>query len=110
MVVTEETKNRVYTDAYHSGSGTYRCWVCAHTLSRGSDTNNAWNCSHIVPKCKGGSDEYENLRACCRPCNLKCDTHNLRKFRTAYRAGRIAIEGRPLTPDRIAEYGRVGRQ
>ncbi len=36
---------------------------------------------HIVPKCRGGLDEIENLCLACKECNDKKANRNAKKFR-----------------------------
>lgn len=38
----------------------YQCYIC------GGEANTV---DHIIPVAKGGTDQYENLAACCAKCN-----------------------------------------
>jgi hypothetical protein len=49
---------------YHAGDSP--CLICAeHTM-----TPFCFDCSHVIPRCKGGPDELENLRPTCHQCNI----------------------------------------
>jgi len=42
----------------------YTCQSCGQITDKG-------HCSHIVPQAKGGSDNDDNLRWLCEPCNMR---------------------------------------
>ena len=63
-------------DAIYSRDG-FVCYLCGCTVQTGGDYNadDAATLDHVIPRSKGGSDEDENLRTCCRLCNsLKADS------------------------------------
>jgi 5-methylcytosine-specific restriction endonuclease McrA len=41
----------------------YQCAYC-------ESITGPWTADHVVPVCRGGSNEEDNLVACCVPCNL----------------------------------------
>ena len=41
-----------------------RCVYCRRVIPKGEVT-----CDHVVPKIRGGADEYANMALCCKPCN-----------------------------------------
>jgi 5-methylcytosine-specific restriction endonuclease McrA len=65
----------------------YSCQYCGSTLPAGELTMD-----HVVPRSRGGGSSWENLVACCIPCN------NLKGNRTPGEAGmRLARPPRPFT-------------
>jgi 5-methylcytosine-specific restriction endonuclease McrA len=44
----------------------HRCQYCGQRFSPGVLT-----LDHILPRCRGGRETFENLVACCQPCNRK---------------------------------------
>lgn len=53
------------------------CYICFDVLDRSAPINDpkAPTIDHIVPRSKGGTDDLENLKTCCRDCNiLKSDS------------------------------------
>lgn len=44
----------------------YTCQYCKDKLSNKSGTKD-----HVIPESKGGPSSWENLVACCRPCQMK---------------------------------------
>ena len=51
----------------------YTCQICGKKV-KGIDSqtydDDSHNIDHIIPKSKGGTDSYDNLRVLCRKCNL----------------------------------------
>jgi 5-methylcytosine-specific restriction endonuclease McrA len=43
----------------------YRCFYCGCDISNGATED------HFIPLTKGGSNYIDNIRAACRPCNVK---------------------------------------
>ena len=41
-----------------------RCAYCRRVIPKGKVT-----CDHVIPKSRGGADEYSNMALCCKPCN-----------------------------------------
>jgi 5-methylcytosine-specific restriction endonuclease McrA len=48
------------------------CQYCGTTEGR-------MTVDHVQPRSKGGPDTWENLVCCCRPCNSRKDSHDLRR-------------------------------
>lgn len=55
-----------------------KCTVCGKTVvvksgksRRSKDPLNHLTLDHIVPLSTGGTSEFDNLRVCCRRCNMK---------------------------------------
>ena len=65
-----EHKNRLY------GEQDGVCKACCHRLSKRD-----LEVDHIVPKSKGGSDEYDNLQLLCRPCNSNKGSKTMDEWR-----------------------------
>jgi 5-methylcytosine-specific restriction endonuclease McrA len=53
------------------------CLKCNRSLNI-SDSH--WHASHIVPKCKDGGNEVENLIVLCANCNLSLGKKDLSQF------------------------------
>jgi 5-methylcytosine-specific restriction endonuclease McrA len=58
---------------YHNDSTNGKCYTC------NTDINyfKGWHCSHVIAEANGGLVEVENLRPCCKKCNLSMRTKNL---------------------------------
>lgn len=52
------------------------CYVCQSSVDILD-----FDCSHIIPQSQGGTNSVDNLRCCCRSCNLSCGQQNLDEFR-----------------------------
>lgn len=50
-----------------------KCYACGVAI----DYTTGWHCSHVVAESKGGNISVENLRPCCRHCNLSMGNQNL---------------------------------
>ena len=50
------------------------CYACGTKVNR---YNAGWHCSHVISDSKGGEETVENLRTCCRHCNLSMGDQNL---------------------------------
>ena len=56
-----------------------RCYLCQTPLvwnkkqkkGRGKLPKNAFTIDHVVPLAEGGTNDFENLKACCFQCNNK---------------------------------------
>lgn len=44
------------------------CWYCKRRMSL--LVGRSGTLDHVVPRVRGGSDHFTNLRGCCEPCNL----------------------------------------
>lgn len=71
--IPSSIRNEVW-NKYHGNSIRGRCYCCNVALNR---YNNGWHCSHVVASNKGGKDEVDNLRVCCKHCNLSMGNQNL---------------------------------
>lgn len=63
------------------------CQYCGTVLSSGELT-----LDHVVPRSRGGSSTWENLVACCHPCNRKKGNHLLVEINM-----KLLKEPRPFT-------------
>jgi 5-methylcytosine-specific restriction endonuclease McrA len=71
------------------------CWYCGRTLTTRTAT-----IDHIIPKSKGGKDDFGNLRLACASCNStrgSSDDIEFRKLRRAMMANRLLAHS-PLPP------------
>ena len=59
---------------YNGPNNTGQCYCCGVTIQR---YNNGWHCSHVKADVKGGETTVDNLRACCRRCNLSMGDQNM---------------------------------
>lgn len=66
----------------------YKCAYCA------APGGSAMTVDHVVPKSRGGSSAWENLVACCSPCNSR------KRDRTPEEA-RMPLRRKPHVPRRI---------
>lgn len=51
----------------------WTCYLCAELLDASIPVNDpkALTLDHVRPRSKGGTDEPENLKTCCRDCNVR---------------------------------------
>lgn len=71
--IPKATRNAVWTK-YHGEANTGICYCCGIRVQR---YNAGWHCSHVLSEDKGGPTTVENLRTCCRHCNLSMGNCNL---------------------------------
>lgn len=70
-------RNAVWTQ-YHQNGDVGTCYACGSTIHRHqTETIPAWHCSHVHAESKGGPTTVDNLRTCCRHCNLSMGNQNL---------------------------------
>jgi 5-methylcytosine-specific restriction endonuclease McrA len=52
-----------------------RCWLCEKPINFKAEPNSerAPSIEHLIPKCRDGSNEMENLVLCHPPCNGRLD-------------------------------------
>jgi hypothetical protein len=70
--------NTVWNDEF-GDSGVGRCIVCHVSIKRDN-----FDCGHIVSVNEGGSNNVNNLKPICRPCNASMGTTNMYEFKTEY--------------------------
>lgn len=68
-----EIKDRVWVK-YHGGKIMGRCYCCGEKIEK---YNRGWHCSHVLAHAKKGETVVDNLRTCCRKCNLSMGDQNL---------------------------------
>lgn len=69
----------------------YKCYLCKCQLSLyGENGAPMGTVDHLVPKSKGGTNDYRNLMACCEPCNKKKAAKILPQFFIHDSAGALA--------------------
>jgi WD40 repeat protein/5-methylcytosine-specific restriction endonuclease McrA len=61
---------------YHGENKEGVCYTCGNNIQHG----NTWHAAHVVATSKGGSTNIDNLRTCCRKCNLSMRNQNLYAF------------------------------
>lgn len=59
---------------YNGNKVTGTCYCCGVLVQ---NLNKGWHCSHVISDVKGGVLRIENLRVCCRTCNLSMGNQNL---------------------------------
>jgi len=59
---------------YHGERSEGMCYCCGITIQR---YNAGWHCSHVIADIKGGEEIVDNMRTCCRHCNLSMGDQNL---------------------------------
>lgn len=60
-----------------------KCFYCKVQMTKGSATDHLdtdMTLDHLIPRSMGGSMNPKNLVVCCRGCNAKRGTKNLREF------------------------------
>lgn len=70
--LTKEIRDEVWNKYHNSDIG--KCYCCNKEIER---YNAGWHCSHVKAWNKGGEDVINNLRTCCRKCNLSMGDQNL---------------------------------
>lgn len=50
----------------------FSCQYCGDIF-----TSNDLTFDHVIPKSKGGKNDWKNLATCCKPCNLKKDNKSI---------------------------------
>jgi len=71
--IPKEIRNDVWIK-YHGDNTKGICYCCGTSIQR---YNAGWHCSHVIASSKGGSIRVENLRTCCKHCNLSMGDQNL---------------------------------
>ena len=71
--IPSEIRNKVWT-YYHGNNNKGICYSCGNSIERYQPS---WHCSHVHSDVKGGKETVENLRTCCRHCNLSMGDQNL---------------------------------
>jgi 5-methylcytosine-specific restriction endonuclease McrA len=72
-VIPKKVRDNVWLK-YHGNSESGICYCCGSVIQR---YHAGWHCSHVISDVKGGSETIENLRTCCRHCNLSMGNQNL---------------------------------
>jgi HNH endonuclease len=83
------------------------CYLCGAPTSGQLD--------HVVPRSRGGSNDPQNLRPCCRPCNRLKGFWSLEDFEALCRhvvydeplPRRIVLRDTRRAPDRVRLYERI---
>jgi 5-methylcytosine-specific restriction endonuclease McrA len=71
--IPPKVRNEIWIK-YHKESLTGICYCCGNKIHR---YNGGWHCSHVIASTKLGPDTIDNLRTCCRTCNLSMGDQNL---------------------------------
>lgn len=74
--IPTNTRNNVWTK-YNGQKDRGYCYACGCIINR---YNAGWHCSHVIAHSKGGSNSVDNLRPCCRTCNLSMGDQNLYSY------------------------------
>jgi 5-methylcytosine-specific restriction endonuclease McrA len=59
---------------YHGDNNVGNCYCCNKEVQR---YKAGWHCSHVIADSRGGEEKVDNLRVCCRYCNLSMGNQNL---------------------------------
>jgi 5-methylcytosine-specific restriction endonuclease McrA len=68
-----QVRNTVW-ETYHGIKQIGTCYCCGIPIER---YHGGWHCSHVVAHHKQGPTTVDNLRTCCRKCNLSMGDQNL---------------------------------
>jgi len=71
--IPKKLRNQVWL-FYHGERIEGNCYCCNILIMR---YNAGWHCAHVFSDNKGGLTVLENLRTCCRHCNLSMGNQNL---------------------------------
>jgi 5-methylcytosine-specific restriction endonuclease McrA len=71
--IPHEVRTTVW-ETYHGIKQVGTCYCCGVPIER---YHGGWHCSHVVAHHKNGPTTVENLRTCCRKCNLSMGDQNL---------------------------------
>jgi 5-methylcytosine-specific restriction endonuclease McrA len=71
--IPQDIRNNVWM-TYHGDNSVGVCYCCGTTIQR---YNAGWHCSHVISDIKGGQETVDNLRTCCKHCNLSMGDQNL---------------------------------
>lgn len=71
--IPSDIRNNVWV-TYHGETSEGICYCCGVVIQR---YHAGWHCSHVVAQNKCGDEIIENLRTCCRHCNLSMGNQNL---------------------------------
>ena len=58
----------------------HTCWYCKRTKRQMEEEGFMLTIDHIVPRCKGGTNTFDNTVSCCSDCNGKKDDMDIVKF------------------------------
>lgn len=90
----------------------WRCAYCGVHMTLARSTPSLVTRDHVVPRCEGGSEDWDNLVAACRACNgIKSSITLAERF--AHRRARMAGDGRwpagewPSAEMRLYLYSRL---
>lgn len=72
-LIPRKVRNEVWIK-YHGQTELGICYCCGISITR---YRAGWHCSHVIADSKGGQETVENLRTCCRHCNLSMGNQNL---------------------------------
>src|SRR5579871_4886928 len=64
--IPKEIRNQVWIK-YHGNCNYGICYCCGNYIYR---YNAGWHCAHVHSDVKGGKITVDNLRTCCKHCNL----------------------------------------
>ncbi|MGY3614856.1 HNH endonuclease [Bradyrhizobium sp. USDA 10063] len=53
----------------------FKCEYCGLDFLASPENYKQWQCDHIVPRRRGGSEDFDNLAATCRTCNFSFKGH-----------------------------------
>lgn len=71
--IPQDIRNAVWTK-YHGENTIGICYCCSTQIQR---YHAGWHCSHVISYDKGGPTTVENMRTCCKHCNLSMGNCNL---------------------------------
>lgn len=75
--IPDDIRDQVWLK-HHGGKTVGTCYCCGDAIYK---YHGGWHCSHVISVKHGGKDEVDNLRPCCRTCNLTMGTRNLYEYK-----------------------------
>lgn len=77
--IPQSLKVSVWNKEFGADSRKGKCYVCGEEIKMEN-----FDCSHVVAESRGGPTNLQNLRCCCRTCNVSCGTTNLDEFKARF--------------------------
>lgn len=85
-------------DIGNSKSG--KCYICPRII-----TDDNFEAGHIISKYNGGTDDYDNLRAICIPCNRSMKSTNLEDYKEKHYPNNVSkLNSNEITKEDVIQF------